>query len=197
MRVPVDSREIGDVSLIASETGSQLSAIPCSRTEVIMAHCTKCDKEVAEGSSFCQSCGEKLSAPQGSMQRAVEIARAGGVNNVAMILTPLVLVVIVGILAAIAIPRYAAYQQKEFNAQARSDIEQACNEATSILIETPETTITQPALEERGFKSSPDVELVIDDGTRPSFNMTASHNKGNMIYSADINCNISEKVKAR
>ncbi len=275
-----------------------------------MPYCTKCGKEVAEGSSFCQSCGEKLSAPQGSMrsaslssvitdedfatfigknaekyltkftkfnadgvdsfeatwhwpaffvpffwmlyrklylwalltfvlgiipyfgffamiafgltgtyiyykhakkkllelkglhpssdvQRAIEIACAGGVNNVAIVVAPLVLIAVVGILAAIAIPQYAAYRQKAFDARAKSDIQQACSEASSIFIETPETTITQPALEERGFKPSPDVQLVINDGTRPSFNMTASHDKGNMIYSADINCNISEKVKAR
>lgn len=35
---------------------------------VVMAYCTKCGKEVVEGSSFCQNCGEKLSNLQSGIQ---------------------------------------------------------------------------------------------------------------------------------
>jgi Tfp pilus assembly protein PilE len=63
----------------------------------------------------------EISGIPSEMSRAVEIARAGGVNNIAIVVVPLVGVAIVGILAAIAIPQFAAYRMKAYNSAATSD----------------------------------------------------------------------------
>ena len=50
--------------------------------------------------------GERSSTPE---QQAAELARIGGTSNAALIVVPIVLVALVGILAAIAIPAYQDY----------------------------------------------------------------------------------------
>lgn len=134
--------------------------------------------------------------PAPETQRAV-ITVTGGVGNAALIFLPIGLIMVIGILAAIAIPQFAAYRQKASNAQAKSEIQRACNEASSIFIDNPQKTITRADLEEKGVKLSPGIELIINDGTRESFNMSISHNSGNNIYKVDKNCNVTEEVKPR
>lgn len=43
-----------------------------------MAYCSKCGKELSEGSYFCQNCGEKVSDMQSGTQPAIE---ASGITN--------------------------------------------------------------------------------------------------------------------
>lgn len=134
--------------------------------------------------------------PSPETQRAV-IAVTGGVGNAALIFVPIGFIMVIGILAAIAIPQFSAYRQRAYNVQVKSEIQRACAEASSIFIDNPQKTITRADLEEKGLKLSPLMELVIYDGTRESFNMSVSHNSGNKIYVADSNCDITEQEKPR
>lgn len=133
--------------------------------------------------------------PAPETQRAV-ITLRGGVGNAALIFALIIgLIMVIGILAAIAIPQFAAYRQRGYNVLAKSEIQRACNEAYSIFIDNPQKTITRANLEDKGLKLSPGIELIIHDGTRESFHMSISHNNGNKIYVADENCKITEEVK--
>jgi Tfp pilus assembly major pilin PilA len=135
--------------------------------------------------------------PSPETQRAV-IFITGGVGYAALlIVVPIFFVAIIGILAAIAIPQFEAYRQRGYNAQAKTEIQSACDIASSILIDNPQKTISLRELGAKGLKLSPDIELIIHDGTSESLNIRASHNRGNKIYVADKNCSIIEEVKTR
>lgn len=68
----------------------------------------------------------------------------------------LVVIIIIGILAAIAIPIYLDQQKKAKDAAAKSDLSNARIEAASVLAEDPDApTITLPAT----FKASPGVTV--------------------------------------
>lgn len=135
--------------------------------------------------------------PSPETQRAV-ISVTGGVGYAALLIAvPIGSLVIFGILAAIAIPNFIAYREKAYNAQAKTEIQSACDIASSILIDNPQKTITRTDLEEKGLKLSPVIELIIHDGTSESLNMSASHNSGNKIYVTDKDCSTTEEVKPR
>ena len=76
--------------------------------------------------------------------RAAAIARAGGVNNVAIVLVALVFVAITGILAAIAIPQFAQYRQKAADLQAKHEIQDACSRGAAIFARHPEKWRSSP-----------------------------------------------------
>lgn len=128
-------------------------------------------------------------------QRAV-ITVTGGVGNAGLIIGVLVGgIAMIGILAAIAIPQFTAYRERGYNVQARAEIQNACGIAMSILNDNPQKIITRADLEEKGLKLSPNIELIIRNGTSESLNMSASHNSGKKIYVADKNCSVTEEVK--
>lgn len=135
--------------------------------------------------------------PSPEAQRAV-IAVRGGVGNAALLIAvAIVFVLMMGILAAIAIPQFVAFRDRAYNAQAKAEIQDACAIANSILIDNPQKVITVKDLEERGFRLSPGIELTIHDGAGESLSMSASHNRGSRIYLTDKSCNITEEVKPR
>jgi Tfp pilus assembly protein PilE len=125
--------------------------------------------------------------------RAAAMARAGGVNNVAIVLVPLVLVAVVGILAAIAIPQFAQYRQKAADQQAKHEIQDACSRGTAIFARQPEKTQIEPdELLYEGLVRTPEVEMMLLDGRRDTFSISAKHKKGTREYFTDQQCSLRE-----
>ena len=100
----------------------------------------------------------------------------------------LVVVAIIGILAAIAIPQFAAYRQRGFDARAQSDIRNAGTSEEALYASSQVyATCTDSACSTSlpGFKLSNGVKIVMT-GATTSFTGTSTHPSGtNKVWSYD------------
>ncbi len=134
----------------------------------------------------------KTAQPVSDVHRAAAIARAGGVNSLAIII-PLVMIPVIAILAAIAIPNFVAYRLRANDMRAKSQIQAACNNAAVFFATHPEKTELSPEdLLSAAYSPSPDINLMLLDGRRESFSMNAKHIRGGKTYTADKDCTITE-----
>ncbi len=137
---------------------------------------------------------ELKARPGTDVEKAAALARAGGVNNVAVVLVPLIIVALVGILAAIAIPQFAAYRQKAFEAKAKQEILQACSVGETFFANHPERTQVEPEdLLAGGLVHTAEVEMSLLDGRKELFSISARHVKGKKTYYTDARCALREE----
>ncbi|MBI9085273.1 MAG: prepilin-type N-terminal cleavage/methylation domain-containing protein [Desulfobacterales bacterium] len=104
----------------------------------------------------------------------------------------LIVVVIIGILAAIAIPSLTRQRQKGYDTTAMSDIKNAYSAAQAYFSSYPDATLDLSKLESSGFGESKGVALTVVSGTQLGLNMTASHQSGSKHYTVDANGAISQ-----
>jgi len=96
----------------------------------------------------------------------------------------LVVVAIIGILAAIAIPQFAAYRTRGFNARAEADVRNAASAEEASFVDNntyascadSACTTTLP-----GFTLSSGVTITCT-GTATTFNCVSTHSSGNKTY---------------
>ena len=86
----------------------------------------------------------------------------------------LIVVVIIGILAAIAIPRFAATKTKAFDGAAKSDLRNAMT-AQEAYYADHNTYASDIADLQPFFTASPDVTTTVTSGGISGFEMTAAH----------------------
>jgi Tfp pilus assembly protein PilE len=115
------------------------------------------------------------------LSRAVEIARSGGVNNVALVLVPLIAVAILGILAAIAIPQFAAYRMKSFNSSAMTELQKA---RASVETFRSEHQAYPDDLEQTNYHKVPGIDVHFGDRSADSYTIVATHAKGDREFAA-------------
>ena len=95
----------------------------------------------------------------------------------------LVVVAIIGILAAIAIPQFAAYRQRAFDARAQSDLRNAMTAEEAYFVDNE--TYTNNVSDLPGFQPSKDVALNINGASASSWDADSSHPQGGNCYSYD------------
>jgi competence protein ComGC len=149
-------------------------------------YCPKCGKKNDDNAYKCTKCGT-----------VIQQAPAGKKSNTAVIVLVIAgiavgLFILIGILAAIAIPSFVSYQAKARDAMAQAEVKNACTAAAAFFMEHPDKTITLDDLKEKGVVANPDIELAIENGTRGDLSIRAKHIKGRKIYVADRNCAIRE-----
>jgi type IV pilus assembly protein PilA len=99
----------------------------------------------------------------------------------------MIVIAIIGILAAIAIPQFSAYREKGFNATANADVKNAYTAAQAYFVENPTGTVTEALLTSNGWKKSTGVTLTITDGTMGGLNLSCKHANGPLTYTVDAN----------
>ena len=92
----------------------------------------------------------------------------------------LVVVAIIGILAAIAIPQFAAYRAKGFDARAASDCRNIATAEESYFVNNASYTSTTASLP--GFVQSADVTDTVTAATAAAFTVECSSPKGTANY---------------
>jgi len=90
----------------------------------------------------------------------------------------MIVIAIIGILAAIAIPQFTAYRMRGYNATARSDAKNAYTAAQAYFSDYPTNSLTAGVLEAYGFRQSSGV-IVTYSGDISTLSITAQYNVAN------------------
>ena len=109
----------------------------------------------------------------------------------------MIVIAIIGILAAIAIPQFSAYRARGFNAQANSDAKNAYTAAQAYFAENPAGTVTVVLLGTHGFKASANVTTTIASGsdTLSALVIVSTPTDGTLKYTVDANGTIVQSAK--
>jgi len=92
----------------------------------------------------------------------------------------LVVIAIIGILAAIAIPQFASYRQRGFNARAQSDLRNLATGEEAYFADFEVYTSTLSTVP--GFQLSAGVTMAAPTISGSTFTTTARHAQGNKTY---------------
>jgi type IV pilus assembly protein PilA len=101
----------------------------------------------------------------------------------------MIVIAIIGILAAIAIPNFISYRKRGYNAAANADIKNAYTAAQAYFSDYPVGAVNLGVLESYGFKSTSSVTLA-PTGVQSTLSMTAAHASGARTYTIDADGDI-------
>lgn len=151
-------------------------------------YCPKCGAHNDDNNFKCIKCASII---QSLTVSPIPVKETNPVAIVLWIVVPLVVIAMLGVLAAIAIPAYLGYQTKARENIARANVLAACYSVQELFSQNPNKVITNEDLEKQGF-IRPDMEILIKQGTRDNLLITARHIKGKKVYSVDKDCVVSE-----
>ena len=103
----------------------------------------------------------------------------------------MIVIAIIGILAAIAIPQFTKYRQRGYDATANSDVKNMYTAAQAYFSDYPTGSITTTKLTDYGYKQSTGVTSAVTTPTMSGLTMTATHSSGTKTYTVDENGGIS------
>ena len=97
----------------------------------------------------------------------------------------MIVIAIIGILAAIAIPQFSAYRKRSYNASANADLRNAATAQEAYFVDESTYTGTVGALEgaSYGLFTTDNVTVGIDAADTDGYTMTARHSSGDKTYS--------------
>lgn len=96
----------------------------------------------------------------------------------------LIVIAIIGILAAIAIPQFTSYRVRGYNTAARADVKNAYTAAQAYFSDNPAGTPTLANLKSYGYTQTGSVSTATS-GAQSALSVTASHGSGTSTYTAD------------
>ena len=97
----------------------------------------------------------------------------------------LIVVVIIGILAAIAIPRFASTKGKAFDAAAKTDLRNAMTAQEAYYSDFQTYASTAAALNAGYFDGSTNVTLAVASGSTSTYEMTTKHTDSSNTWCVD------------
>jgi prepilin-type N-terminal cleavage/methylation domain-containing protein len=96
----------------------------------------------------------------------------------------MIVIAIIGILAAIAIPNFISYRRRSYNSAANSDVKNAYTAAQAYFTDSPTGDCNALGiLTGYGFRQTTDVD-VSTDGTQASLTIVTYHGSGDRTYTA-------------
>jgi prepilin-type N-terminal cleavage/methylation domain-containing protein len=94
----------------------------------------------------------------------------------------MIVIAIIGILAAIAIPQFAAYRIRGFNATAQSDLRNMATAQEAYFADKQAYTNALVDLTAYGYTQSNNVSAVLNSANSFTYNMKASHGSGDRTW---------------
>ena len=103
----------------------------------------------------------------------------------------MIVIAIIGILAAIAIPNFIAYRQRGYDATANADCKNAYTAAQAYFTDYPTGTVSLGELTQYGFVQSGSVTVNVAAGYQSNLHITSTHGSGTKIYTVNSAGSIS------
>ena len=103
----------------------------------------------------------------------------------------MIVIAIIGILAAIAIPQFTAYRARGYSTSSNSAVKNAYTSAQAFYSDTPGGTIDVTALSNYGFKAEPNTTLTVTSGAIATLEISASHSGGGSTFTVNSAGSIS------
>jgi prepilin-type N-terminal cleavage/methylation domain-containing protein len=98
----------------------------------------------------------------------------------------MIVIAIIGILAAIAIPNFIAYRKRSYNSSANADIKNAYTAAQAYFTDEPTASVDLADLTGNGYTQTENVILDIGPGnTQTNLRLVSYHGSGDVTYTMD------------
>ena len=97
----------------------------------------------------------------------------------------MIVIAIIGILAAIAIPQFTAYKKRGYNSQAKADAKNAYTASQAYFSDTPAGSVSTAVLTAYGYKASPNTTVTVGTATQAGLALTSANSLGDITYSVD------------
>ena len=99
----------------------------------------------------------------------------------------MIVIAIIGILAAIAIPNFVSYRKRGYNASSNADAKNAFTACQAYFTDNATATLTGPAqITDYGFVASTGVTTTVA-GDQDALTITSTHASGDMLYTVTSN----------
>jgi prepilin-type N-terminal cleavage/methylation domain-containing protein len=96
----------------------------------------------------------------------------------------MIVIAIIGILAAIAIPNFIAYRRRSYNSAANSDVKNAYTAAQAYFTDNPTGSVSSTGmLNAYGFRQTTNVS-VTPSGTQSTLQIITAHGSGDRTFTA-------------
>ena len=97
----------------------------------------------------------------------------------------MIVIAIIGILAAIAIPNFISYRKRGYDAASNADAKNAYTAAQAYFTDYPSATATLDLIKGYGYKQTTDVTTVVAPGTQATLQITTTHANADKTYTVD------------
>ena len=97
----------------------------------------------------------------------------------------MIVIAIIGILAAIAIPNFVSYRKRAYNSAANADAKNAYTAAQAYFTDYPTATVNLPSVTAYGYKQSPNVSMTVNSGAQSGLQLISVHGSGDKTYTVD------------
>jgi Tfp pilus assembly protein PilE len=108
----------------------------------------------------------------------------------AFVMEGLIGIAILGIIAAIAVPQYINYRNRDLNKEAKTHVHKAYEASQAFFRINPKAQPTVEDISRYGYQSSPDITLFIS-GNKENLFITARHLRSNKTYQVDAKGELS------
>lgn len=94
----------------------------------------------------------------------------------------MIVIAIIGILAAIAIPNFIAYRKRSYNAAANADAKNAYTAAQAYFTDNPSGAVSLGLLKSNGYVQSANVNTAVSSTSQSTLALTTHHVNGDKTY---------------
>ena len=103
----------------------------------------------------------------------------------------MIVIAIIGILAAIAIPQFNSYRKRSYNVAANADAKNAYTAAQVYFTDNPSGTLDKTSLDNYGYVQTASVTTTVAAGGISNLSITTAHTAGDKTYTVDSNGKIT------